>query len=126
MRRAIAISSLCFAWLCANGAIWDAVQVFAWGKMFVGYVQTMGTGAALSQTLDASKPCPICLTVRKAKATEQQQATPQTERSAERIVLACEVPTALVFAKNDSKWPAVRGLAAPSRTERVPVPPPRA
>ena len=34
MRKNLAITSLLFAWLCANGALLDAVQVFAWGKMF--------------------------------------------------------------------------------------------
>ena len=53
MRRKFAVLSLAFAWLCANGAIWDAAQVVAWAKMFAGYAQTLSVSAALEETFDA-------------------------------------------------------------------------
>src|SRR5687768_1456684 len=50
VRLRFAQLSLLLAWVCANGAIWDAVQVFAWSKMFVGYASTMTVPAALRET----------------------------------------------------------------------------
>ena len=55
------------AWLCANGALLDLVQVFAWSRMFAGYTQTMTVGAALRETFDPAKPCELCLGVADAK-----------------------------------------------------------
>ena len=126
VRRAFPTACLLFAWLCANGAVWDVVQVFAWARMFTGYAQTMTVTTALEETFDTDKPCEICRTVSKAKETARQQ-TPQTvERSAERILLACEPPVRVVIEAPRSEWPEPFIAHAPLRTERVPVPPPRA
>ena len=54
MRRAISILSLSLAWLCANGALWDAVQVFARGKMVHEYSRFMTVAQAIEITFDGS------------------------------------------------------------------------
>ena len=48
VQRRFAITSLIFAWICANGAVWDAVQVFAWARMFAGYAHTLPVRAAFA------------------------------------------------------------------------------
>ena len=115
-----------FAWLCANGALWDVAQIFAWAKMFTGYTQTLSVTAALEQTFDASKPCEFCRAVAKAKDLEQKQAPQSVERSAERLLLACETPAKIVIESPFTEWPDAPSRAALTRTEQVPVPPPRA
>ena len=90
MQRTFAIASLILAWICANGAVWDAVQVFAWARMFAGYSHTLPARAALRETFDPGKPCAICLAVAKAKEAEQKQAPRPLERSTAKLVLACE------------------------------------
>jgi hypothetical protein len=126
VRRHFAIVSLCFAWVCANGAIWDAAQLVAWGKMFTGYAQTMSVTAALRETFDPAKPCEMCLGVATAKETARQQLPQAVERSAEKLFLALHTPAPIVFEHSPDPWPAALASAAPRRTESVPVPPPRA
>lgn len=125
MRRAFPTACLIVAWLCANGAVWDAAQLFAWARMFAGYAQTLSVTAALETTLDGSKPCEWCCAIAKAKETEKKQAAPAPEQAMPKLQLACEAPPSLVFAVPPGAWPALRPSLAPTRTERVPVPPPR-
>jgi hypothetical protein len=126
VRRRIATFSLLFAWVCANGAIWDAVQVFAWGKMFAGYSQTMSVSAALRATFDPEKPCEMCVGVATAKETAKQQLPQSVEQSAEKLQLAIQSSSVIVFETSATPWPATLASAAPVRSEAVPVPPPRA
>ena len=126
MRKKIAISSLLFAWLCANGALLDAVQVLAWGKMFAGYTQTMSVAAALRETFDPAKPCEMCLGVAAAKDTAKKQLPATVERSAEKLLLAYHANAIFIVPHSVSDWPTALASVAPSRTEDVPVPPPRA
>ena len=127
VRRPLPTACLIFAWLCANGAIWDAAQILAWAKMFAGYAQTLSVGAALEETFDSSKPCDMCRTVAKAKEAEQQQTAQTIERATEgKLLLACEIPARVVIEVPFAAWPDVASRLAPLRTEPVPVPPPRA
>ncbi len=126
MRRRIATFSLLFAWVCANGAIWDAVQVFAWGKMFAGYSQTMNVPAALRATFDPEKPCEMCVGVATAKETAKQQLPQSVEQSAEKLLLAIHSSSVIVFETSAAPWPVTLASVAPIRSEAVPVPPPRA
>lgn len=128
MRKKIASLSLLLAWLCANGAVLDAVQLVAWGKMFAGYSQVMPIGAALRATLDPSRPCDLCVAVVDMKANWGKQQLPNSgseQNSMAKVVLALETPPQFVLPPTSESWPTVLASAAPSRTERVPVPPPR-
>lgn len=125
MRRKISTACLLFAWLCANGAIWDVMQVFAWTKMFTGYAQNMAVAAALKETFDPNKPCELCTTVAKAKEQEQKQLPPQIERGADKLVLATHANTPVVFHRPAHDWPGLSHEAGMSRTDPVPLPPPR-
>lgn len=126
MRPKLASLALVFAWLCANGALLDVVQVFAWAKMFSGNAETMSVGAALQKTFDPKHRCKMCLGVTAAKKSTQEHQPRAAEQSAEKFLLALHRSAPLVIGKTPGAWPAVLPWAAPSRTDAVPVPPPRA
>ena len=125
MSRIIATASLAFAWLCANGALLDALQVVAWGKMFANYTGTMSVSAALKETFDPAKPCSLCKHVAKAKESAQQQLPAAREDVAAKFVLVLETPEPAVFAADPGHWIASPSLSVCQRTDPVPVPPPR-
>ncbi len=114
------------AWLCANGAIWDAVQVVAWGRMYATYASYLPAGEALARTFDGSKPCEICSVAQRGRDAQQQQQSPTAPTGGERLVLACEAPAPLILTAPDFAWPGVEHDSGLTRTDAVPVPPPRA
>ena len=122
MRRTLSILALCSAWLCANGALWDCVQVFAWGQMLHTYSRIMPLDKAIEKTFDGSAPCEICDIVNDAR---QQQPAHVAEHSSEKILLACHTPEPLVIAMPEFAWPGALDRTGLIRTETVPVPPPR-
>lgn len=69
MRKTVATGSLIIAWICCQGMVWDVVQVFAWGKMFAGHVQTMSMQEAVESTFDPDRPCSLCLIVQEARGS---------------------------------------------------------
>ncbi len=125
VRKQIAIFSLLLAWLCANGALLDTAQVFALARMFAGYSGSMDATAALRETFNPAKPCKLCHGIAKAKQTAREQLPSSVERSGEKILLALHSPTPIVFVAAPADWPTTLASVAPSRTEAVPVPPPR-
>lgn len=125
MRKNLSIVGLLFAWLCANGALLDVVQVFAWGKMFSDHTRTLSVGAALRATFDPAKACELCLSVASAKDTAEKQLPGQVERAADKLLLALHAPARPVFVIPSADWPVTLARVAPSRTEPVPVRPPR-
>lgn len=126
MRRLVAILSLGAAWLCANGAVWDVVQVFAWSRMFAGYAETMPLAAALQETFDPAKPCELCGTVATAKDQAREQLPSPTQREGAKFALVIQDVAVPVFANDPGEWPALTGLTATRRTEPVRLQPPRA
>jgi hypothetical protein len=126
VRRRCSILCLCFAWICANGAMLDAVQVFAWTRMFAGYACALPVGAALRATFDPARPCELCRAVAQAEASAQREAPVLPVRSGEKLVLACPLLAALIFPAPRESWPHAEPELAPARVEAVPVRPPRA
>lgn len=122
MRRQLSILSLCLAWLCANGALWDAVQVFAWGRMVHDYSRFMTLAQAVEITFDGSAPCELCHAVDAAKQSAPDQ---QVERSHEKVLLACVVPEKFLLKLPEPAWPGGADATGLTRTDPVPVPPPR-
>jgi hypothetical protein len=127
MRRRVSLIALCAAWLCANGALWNAVQVVAWAKMLHDYSQVMPVPQALRVTFDGSAPCDLCKLSQKAQKT----ACDQLPRDAalgggmEKLLLVSESAAPVVLTAPDFAWPGGVNAAGPARTESVPVPPPR-
>lgn len=126
MRKKVATLSLLLAWLCANGALLDGVQVFAWAKMFAGYARVMPMGEALRVTFDPNRPCDMCLGIAAAKEHAKQQLPQTPEQTLEKLLLAYHASTVFIVPQEPTQWPAVLASTAPSRVEKVPVPPPRA
>ena len=125
VRQRIAVAGLMLAWLCANGALWDAMQVAAWGKMLAGYSETMPLPEALRQTFDASKPCEMCRGIAQARTAAEDQ-TPATELRAEaKFILAFHFVNAPVFANDPDDWMTAPTSGLRERSDPVPVPPPR-
>jgi hypothetical protein len=127
VRKNLSIAGLLFAWLCANGALLDTVQVFAWGKMFSENARTMDLATAFQATFDPAKACDLCMSVAAAKDTTEKQQPVSTEHTAgEKVLLALHATSRPVFLSSSTDWPAALLSAAPSHIESVPVPPPRA
>lgn len=122
MRRTLQVLTLAFAWLCANGALWDGVQVFAWAKMASDNARIMPLTQAIARALDGTASCEICSVVDDVK---QSQPAQQVERSPEKVLLACQAPEKFLAHVPATAWPGVTLDAGPARTDPVPVPPPR-
>ena len=73
---------LLFAWLCAQGVLWDVAQVVVWGKMFANYTQTESVGDSLRLTFDTGRPCHLCLALQEVR--ENQNSSPEQENEWER------------------------------------------
>lgn len=126
MRRRVSIAALCFAWLCANGVIWNGVQVVAWAKMIHDYSQVMPLARAIKVTFDGSAPCDLCVITEKARDTERAQLPHQAALGAsDKLVLAFHATVPVVLTPPELTWPAIGDLTGPGRTEPVPLPPPR-
>ncbi len=126
MRRIFAISALCLAWLFANGAAWNLVQVVAWAKMFRDYSQVSPVREALRETLEGA-PCKLCRLAQDGAKTAREQ-LPKSDAfgAGDRLVLAWQpVPPVVLIAPN-AVWPGLVHEAGRIRTDAVPVPPPRA
>ncbi|MDB6113432.1 MAG: hypothetical protein JWQ83_71 [Lacunisphaera sp.] len=127
MRRKFSIGCLLLAWLCANGALWNIVQVVAWVKMLHDYSQVMSGVQAVKITFDGSAPCALCKISQHARdaAREQLPREDALGGDAGKILLLSECIPAVVLTAPDFRWPGVADAASPTRTEAVPVPPPR-
>lgn len=126
MRQRLSLVVILFAWLAMNGTVWNVVQVFAWSRMFAGYARTLTVREALRETFDPEKPCDICRAVQKGRNAEQAQAPASLASGGEeKIFLASVTVDRFVFHPVKTEWPQPVAAALVSRTEPVPVPPPR-
>jgi hypothetical protein len=128
VRRTFSTTCLLIAWLCANGAVWNVVQVVAWAKMFHEYSQVMPATDALALTFDGSAPCDMCLIAQGGQdaARSQLPAEAALGGGLEKIVLIADHVPAPVLVAPDSVWPDLAHEAGLTRASTVPVPPPRA
>ena len=130
VRRSISLYTLLFAWLCANGSVWDVVQVVAWGKMFASYAQTLSVRQSVRETMDPNKPCSLCLAVSKARAAAAAQnraaASSERENRLAKLLLNREERAPFYLRTTTSEWAEYAPVIGPEHIEAVPVPPPRA
>ena len=128
MRRNLSLFCLLFAWLCANGALWNLVQVVAWAKMFHDYSQVMPAAAALQRTFDGSEPCKLCRISQTAEETARRQLPQETSTGGgpEKLLFVSECAPAVIVPAAELAWPGIANDTGLTRTETVPVPPPRA
>jgi hypothetical protein len=113
------------AWLCANGAVWDVAQVFAWGRMFAHYVNDLPVETALTRTFDPGKPCALCLAVQKARAAEREQASAPPPASSVKLVLISQQTEPVAPPTVPGRWLETLAVRGAVRRDPVPVPPPR-
>ena len=126
MRRHISLFALLLAWLCANGAVWNVVQLVAWAKMFHDNAQVMSTTRAIQVTFDGSKPCELCHISQAAQETAREQQPRDADLGgSEKIILSLHVTAPLVLHAPATGWPGVAHDTGLTRTEPVPVRPPR-
>ena len=126
MRRKFSLAALLLAWLCANGAVWNVVQVVAWTKMICDYSQVMPANRALQLTFDGSAPCKLCHLAQDGReAARKLPASAALGSGDEKILLMAEYAPAPGLVAPDFSWPGVADTTGLTRTESVPVPPPR-
>ena len=126
VRRKLSLTCLLCAWFCANGVVWNVVQVVGWAKMFHDNAQVMTLSAAVEATFNGSAPCNFCHISQSAEENARQQLPHDVlGSSAEKFVLLCEVPVPAILVSFDSSWPGVADDTGLMRTEAVPVRPPR-
>jgi hypothetical protein len=125
VRRKLSIACLLIAWLCANGAVWNVVQVVGWVKMFHDYSSVLPATEALKLTFDGSAPCDLCHISQSAQDQARDQQSPAVLGATDKLVLAFTTPAPVVVLAPEVVWPGLAHEAGLARTETVPVPPPR-
>ena len=103
----------------------DMTQVFAWARMFAGYVQTESVADAASHTFDPGKTCPICRAVSRAREASGQQAPALPTSGTQKIVLILETPVPFVAERCEANWPRQPARCLPAFVADLAVPPPR-
>jgi hypothetical protein len=127
VRRRFSITCLLLAWVCANGMVWNVVQVVAWARMFHQFSQVMPAGQALRLTFDGEAPCDLCKLSQAAQDAERKQLPQDAALGAgDKLLLACDSAAPVILLRPNFAWPGVVNDAGPRRFEPVPVPPPRA
>jgi hypothetical protein len=128
VRRHVSTICLLLAWLCANGAVWNVVQVVAWAKMFHTYSQAMPASQALALTFDGSAPCDMCILAQDGQGTARSSLPREAALGGgtEKILLIAECAPAGVLVAPEISWPGIAHEVGVTRDDSVPVPPPRA
>jgi hypothetical protein len=135
--RKLGLVFAALAFFTIAGGHWAIVQAVAWAEMLHDYTMRTGSVAvAVEQTLDGHHPCEICLRIAAAKKLEAEaksdrqkpesskSGVAKTEKSEKALPLAgshSPVLTAINASRFDM-WPL---LAASSREDQPPTPPPR-
>jgi hypothetical protein len=126
VRRKISVLFLLLAWLCANGVVWNAVQVVGWVKMVRDYSEVMPFTQALSVTFSGEAPCDFCRVAESGR--EQTQQLPQQATlgaAVEKIFFLADAAPVVVLPAPVASWPVPAAETGSRRGEAVPVPPPR-
>lgn len=127
VRRKFSIACLLTAWVCANGLVWNVVQVVAWARMFQQFSQVMPAAQALRVTFSGEAPCALCKLSQTAHDTERKQLPPEAALGAsDKLLLACDASAPIILLRPDAAWPGAGPATGLTRPEAVPVPPPRA
>ena len=123
MTRAFQSWVVLIAWLLATGVQWDLLQVIAWGRMFVGYSETMRISEAVQKTFGGEMCC-LCKAVKKAK--EQQEELPSPDSVKGKFVLIHQMAQSPILAIPVGRdWPWSRLRPAIEPRDPPPKPPPR-
>lgn len=125
VRKRISIVSLLIAWLFANGAVWDVVQVVAWAKMFRDYSQVMPASEALRLTFDG-EACNLCDLAQSGQDVARKQSPQDVPSSgADRLLFAYQAVPTIILTAPEADWPRSTHENGMWRAEPVPLRPPR-
>jgi hypothetical protein len=122
VRCRLVATCLLAAWLCANGALLDVGQAYAWAHMFAGYVRTTPIAQAAAETFDPAKPCAICQAVQQAREASPK---PAVTAPAGQLTLASQRTEDFFAPTPDRAWGTAPHAFAPVRQEPVFLRPPR-
>jgi len=129
VRQKLSLILTLVAWLLATGSQLDAVQAFAWVRMFAANAHELPLGAALERTFSPEGRCHLCVAVSEAKQQQRDNApasAPETGQFGAKILLAFQpVPDVSLVAPETGAWPA--GIETVGSVGRAapPLPPPR-
>jgi len=130
MRRKASLLLTLTAWLFATGSQWDAVQAFAWARMFTTYAQSMPLLEAAKKTFSGEELCGLCEVVqdtRQGAQDESKASAPAEGKALGKMPLASPSETLFVLRLPPSVLcppPSVFAPEAPRASP--PTPPPRA
>lgn len=115
------------AWFLATGEQWDALQTFAWARMFAANVHALPIGAALTRTFSPEGRCKICEAIARAKEQQEDSTSVPDGKFGGKIVLFCQpAPTPVVAAPAFSSWSLRDPLVQTIARAAPPLRPPRA
>lgn len=130
MRRLCSLFVLC-AWLLANGAHWDLVQSFAWGRMIANYSQSMPLAEAIRLTFTADNLCGVCEFVADGKTRSDTDATapeasPRDPAAKATLLLATAPEHRFIFSSIPAPlWPTEQFRPSACARAAPPTEPPR-
>lgn len=113
-------------WTLCTGAHWDALQVFAWAKMFVSNAAGMSLGEATARTFDPAEACDVChwITDTKQDAESSSAFRPEAKEKQPLVILESE-PVVPGFAATTVGLSGDESRLWEGLKKRVPTPPPR-
>ena len=125
MRQRLQLSALLLAWLMATGSQWDVVQVFAWGRMFASYSQTMPLASALRLTFQPDHMCSVCKMVKAAKQQQEQSPMAPSKALGKILLVFAPVPVVVIASMSSEQWPTGSKSMCSAERGAPPIPPPR-
>lgn len=126
VRRHVSLLCLLAGWICANGVVWNVVQVIGWARMYQDFSQVYSTGEALRRTFDGSGPCHFCRVSQAAEDTAERELPRDVlGAGAEKILLIVDWAPDLVLSAPALAWPATDGQFGQVRPHEIDIPPPR-
>lgn len=128
MRQKLSLILTLVAWLLATGSQLDAVQAFAWVRMFAANAHELPLGAALERTFSPEGRCHLCVAVSEAKQKQQDSpaSAPENGQFGAKILLAFQpIPDVSLVAPEAGAWPVGIEMVGSVGRAAPPLPPPR-
>ena len=125
MRARLPHLTLLIAWLLATGVQWDALQAFAWSRMFSENWRMMPLREAVEFTFSERGMCPMCHAVQDAKQAARESNTPAGDFGAKAPVFVPRIESVVVAAPGWEPWRAPDQNVASLERAQPPAPPPR-
>jgi len=124
LRHRLQAGAILFIWLLATGVHWDVTQVFAWGRMFSRYAETMTVPQAAKKTF-SGEMCSLCKAVNSAKKQEQKSPLPPDLLKGKLVMVCPAVPMFFLSRQHDPSWAEREPHWVSIDRDAPPPPPPR-